>query len=119
MITRRAYEETKHKTSKEFIEWIKDIVIVEDTIQDLYEAQRIKSLLEIEEEKYTKDGVGENDIFIIAIAKRLNSILVTNEKRQPNKGKILKKNYKIPAVCDLQMVKVESINFRELLLLNP
>ncbi len=85
--------------------------VIKKTPSDLTEAQSIKGLLEIKEDNYG-GGVGENDILIIAIAKRTQTVLVNNESRQPglpqNKG-----NYKIPATCFL--VRVESINLAELL----
>jgi len=76
-------------------------------------AQEIKTLLGIVEEQYTK-GVGENDLFIIAMAKETSTILVSEESRQNNLP-ALKSNYKIPAVCNMQEVQVECINFLELL----
>lgn len=116
VISKRAFDEVKHKTSPEFYEWFNSITVINDTIADLFEAQKIKDILEIEEDDYGK-GVGENDILIVSIAKRLNTTLVSEERRQPNLGKKLKSSYKIPAVCKL--VNVECINFTELLRKNP
>ena len=116
VISKRAYDEVLHKTDR-LPEWFTEINIFEDTIADLEEAQRIKELLEIEEEGFHPKGVGENDIFIISISKRLNSVLVSNESQinKPN----LKKKYKIPSVCNLPEVDVECINIAELLRRNP
>lgn len=118
VISKRAFDEVKHKTSPEFFEWFKGITVINDTIADLSEAQMIKNLLEIDEDDFGK-GVGENDIFIISIAKRINSILVSEEKRQPNLGRISKSSYKIPAVCKLSNVDIGCINFTDLLRKNP
>lgn len=57
-------------------------------------------------------GVSENDLKLIAYAKRYHKTVVTEEGKQPNKpGK--KYNSKIPTVCDEQ--GVECINFVEML----
>ena len=76
-------------------------------------AQQIKTLLAIIEEEYTK-GVGENDLFIISIAKETTTTLVSEEARQNNLPS-LKSNYKIPAVCEMPEVGVKCISFIELL----
>ena len=80
---------------------------------NLLMAQQIKTLLAIVEEGYTK-GVGENDLFIISIAKETTTILVSEEARQ-NKLPSLKSNYKIPAVCNMPEVGVKCISFIDLL----
>jgi hypothetical protein len=117
VISKRAYDETVRKVSPEFIEWIKEIEIINDTIDDLREAQRIKNLLDIDEDEYHVKGVGENDIFIISISKRIDAVLVSNEDQYTRP--IIKKKYKIPNVCRLPEVNVECINFTELLRRNP
>lgn len=96
-------------------EWLKDNHIEPPslTVDSLLSAQKIKTLLGIEEEKY-RGGVGENDLFIIAIAKETKAILVSDEKRQMPLPK-LKPNYKIPAVCAMQGVDVECVCFTDLL----
>jgi hypothetical protein len=117
VIPKRAFDEVKHKTSDEFIEWFKEIEKIDDTFPDLFEAQKIKDILEIEEDNYG-NGVGENDIFIITISKRIGATLVSDEKIQT----ILpqdKRNYKIPAVCKLHDINFECIKFTDLLKLNP
>lgn len=99
--------------SEEFSHVIENIKIYKKEGVDLIEAQNIKMLLEIEEDNYG-GGVGENDIFIIAISKRIQTILINNEKRQP----ILpsdKSNYKMPAVCNLPRIGVKNINLTDLL----
>ncbi|MDM8555856.1 DUF4411 family protein [Desulfococcaceae bacterium HSG7] len=96
--------------------WLKDnnIQTFPLTPSVLLIAQRIKELLNIEEENYHAKGVGENDLFIIAIAKETETILISNESRQ-NKLPRLKSKYKIPAVCNMHEVNVECINFIELI----
>jgi hypothetical protein len=112
-----ALNEAKHKIdSEEFNELIKNIKIHTKEISDLLEAQNIKNLLAIQEDKYG-GGVGENDIFIIAISKRTDAILVNDEKRQNNLP-ASKTNYKIPAVCNLTQINVKNINLTELLNIN-
>ena len=116
VISRRAYDEVIHKTDG-LPDWFNEINIFEDTIADLEEAQIIKDLLEIEEEEFHPKGVGENDIFIISISKRLNSVLVSNESQINLPG--LKKKYKIPSVCSLPEIDIECINIADLLRRNP
>lgn len=57
-------------------------------------------------------GVDEKDLKLIAYAKLNKKIIVTEERKQPEKPK-KKCNYKIPLVCDEQGVKC--INFVEML----
>lgn len=105
----------KIPTSSFFIEILDSIKVYEKTMDDLHAVKRIKELLEIKEDNYGA-GVGENDLLIIANAKRNKHILVSNEKRQPNSQKITSKaNYKIPVVCELDEVNVDNINLTELL----
>jgi len=113
-ISKKALEEVAHKIP-ECGEWLNNhtIQVFALTPPALLTAQRIKNLLGIEEENYTK-GVGENDLFIIAIAKETNTILISEEGIQ-NKLPQLKSNYKIPAVCAMLEVNVQCISFVELL----
>ncbi len=117
VITRRAYDETARMVSPEFMDWINGIETIKDTIEDLTEAQKIKNLLEIEEDNFHPKGVGENDIFIISISKRINAILVSNEDQYTRPE--IKKKYKIPNVCRMPELDVECISFTELLRRNP
>ena len=75
----------------------------------LIEAMRIKNLLEIGEDGYGK-GVDENDLIIIATAKIHGVELVTNEGVQAVLP-VQKRNYKIPAVCNMDSVKVYSLDY--------
>ncbi len=112
VISKIALDETNHKIP-ELKEWLVDsgieITIYNRELNDLHEVQKIKHLLDIEEDNYAK-GVGENDLFIISIAKRNNTTLVTDEEKQPNLPNKKKSNYKIPAVCGLIGTKCISFN---------
>lgn len=99
--------------SVDFTNALNKIKVIKKENVDLVTAQEIKNLLEIEEDNYG-EGVGENDIFIIAIAKRTQTILVNSEAKQPKPPK-KKSKYRIPAVCNLSDVKVKNINLVELL----
>ncbi|BAS68479.1 DUF4411 family protein [Bathymodiolus septemdierum thioautotrophic gill symbiont] len=113
-----ALNETKSKIdSNIFNGLVCDIKIYKKEVRDLTVAQSIKLSIEIEGDNYG-EGVGENDIFIVAISKRIDAILVTNENRQPSLPQI-KSKYKMPAVCGLQEVSVKSINLTELLHESP
>jgi len=113
-ISKKALEEVTHKIP-ECGKWLKEhqIQVFPLTPSALLTAQHIKTLLLIEEENYTK-GVGENDLFIIAIAKETNTTLISEEGKQ-NKLPQLKSNYRIPAVCAMSDVSVQCVSFVELL----
>jgi predicted nucleic acid-binding protein len=114
-ISKKALEEVGHKVP-ECGQWLREHNIQEFALTSLAlkTAQSIKISLNIEEEKYGKKGVGENDLFIIAIAKETNTTLISEESKQ-NKLPKLKSGYKIPAVCALPDVAVQCISFVELL----
>jgi len=114
-ISEKALDEISRKIP-ECGQWLKDnnIEIYPLTAWALSTAQQIKTFLDIEEENYHAKGVGENDLFIIAIAKEKKTILINNEAQQ-NKLPQLKSKYKIPAVCDMPEVNVKCISFIELL----
>lgn len=107
-----ALEEVRHK-SPECAAWLKtqQIRVLPMTQTILMDALRIKALLQIEEELYGS-GVGENDLFIIATARAHDAELLTDEARQPDLPKQLRK-YKIPTVCALPEVRVSCLNFVE------
>lgn len=113
-ISEVAFIEVSNKVS-ECGKWLKEhnIEVYKLSPNILHHTQLIKSLLEIEEEEYTK-GVSENDLLIIAVAKEFNQTLVTEESCQNNLPS-KKSNYKIPAVCDLTEVDVVCINFIDLI----
>ncbi len=113
-ISKIALDEVGHKIPECGV-WLKDkdIKIYPLTPLILSRASQIKALLGIKEEQYGK-GVGENDLFIIATSKEIGAILATEEKRQ-NSLPLLKPNYKIPAVCNMQEVNVGCSCFVDLL----
>ena len=81
-------------------QWLKDqgLAVVVNTPATLQEASQIKTLLDIVGDDYHSDGVGENDLLIIASAKTEGATLVSDEKKQPNLPPN-RRRYKIPAVC--------------------
>lgn len=105
-----AVDEVGHK-APECVSWLKDAGLQKMPVTEaiLLEAFRIKGLLEIEEDKYGA-GVGENDLIIIATAKLHDSELVTDEAFQPSANK-QKRNWKIPAVCNMECVQTPWIDF--------
>ncbi|BAW21201.1 TPA: DUF4411 family protein [Pseudomonas aeruginosa] len=105
-----AVEEVGHKVP-ECVTWLRDAGLQKVPVTEaiLLEAFRIKGLLEIEEDKYGA-GVDENDLYIIATAKLHGCELVTDEAFQPSLSK-LKRNWKIPAVCNMEGVQTPWIDF--------
>lgn len=114
-ISRVALDEVAKK-SPECGTWLKvhEIEILPLSNEVLQEANAIKQILEITEDNYHPKGVGENDLFIIAIARVSGKRLVSDEGRQSNLPKS-KRQYKIPAVCELTQVGVSCIQFIELI----
>ncbi|MFM4938139.1 DUF4411 family protein [Aeromonas enteropelogenes] len=104
-----AVEEVGHKYP-ECANWLSQAGLHKLPVNEviLLEALRIKHLLGIMD-KYGS-GVDENDLFIIATAKAHDCELVTDESFQltPNK---LKANWKIPAVCRMDDVRVTCTSF--------
>ena len=105
-----AVDEVGHK-APECVHWLGKAAVQKILVTDsiLVEAFRIKGLLEIEEDKYGA-GVDENDLIIIATAKLNGRELVTNEAFQTSANK-LKRNWKIPAVCNMEGVQTPWIDF--------
>jgi hypothetical protein len=97
-------------------DWLKNKGISKITLSNgiMQQAIIIKQMLGIVEDNYHGNGVGENDLLIIATAKIEGLPLISEENRQPkrpqNKGK-----YKIPAVCDLPTVGVDCFPFIDLI----
>lgn len=110
-IPRAAMDEVVHR-APDCGKWLKvhDIPVLEMTDQILRDALRIKGLLGIQGEKYHPDGVGENDLIIIATARAHSVELMTDEARQRSLP-IDRRKFKIPAVCALTEVDVVSLNF--------
>ncbi len=99
-----------------FLAILENIIIHKKTISDVRSVQKFKTFLGITEDNYHAKGVGENDFFIVASAKNNDMILVTNEAVQKDTNEINNKaKFKIPAVCNLSGVKVQSINLIKLL----
>lgn len=86
---------------------IKTIKISNDIVQ---EAVRIKSLLNIISDQYHPNGVGENDLLIIAAARINNVPLISIEAKQNILPRKLEK-LKIPAVCGMNTINVTCIDF--------
>ena len=105
-----AFDEVSHM-APECGEWLRDNGLVRLAITNpvLQDALRFKNLLGIQGDKYGA-GVDENDLLIIATARKHKSELVSDERRQPDLPK-QKHNFKIPAVCAMPEVGVYCINF--------
>ena len=114
-ICEEAFREVEHKYP-ECAAWLKEREIQRILLNDdvLQEANAIKNLLEIEEEDFGS-GVDENDLYVIATAKMEAESVLTTEARQNNLPQ-KKKNYKIPAVCEMNEVSVVHQNVREWIL---
>lgn len=92
--------------------WLKEQGIERKTVDNAIAATAvsIKNDLGIANDNYHQEGVGENDIFIIATAKVTGVELISDENRQ-NTLPANTKKYKIPAVCAMPTVSVNCINF--------
>lgn len=114
-ICKEAFREVEHKYP-ECATWLKEREIQRIPLSDdvLQEANAIKELLEIEEEDFGS-GVDENDLYVIATAKLEAESVLTTEARQNNLPQ-KRKNYKIPAVCEMAEVSVPHLNVREWIL---
>jgi Domain of unknown function (DUF4411) len=110
-----AFEEVAKK-SPECARFLKDAGLKQVKISNaiVQEALRIKGRLGITNDDYHSDGVGENDIFIIATAKLQMMELVSEEGRQTKQPRE-NRRLKIPRVCSLPDVGVKCISFRELI----
>ena len=108
-----ALDEVSHK-SPECASWLKPrrIAVLPVTQAILLDALRIKALLGVQGEDYHADGVGENDLLIVATARAHDAELLTDEARQP-KLPLNRRKYKIPAVCGLPEVATDCLNFVE------
>ncbi|GJL83962.1 MAG: hypothetical protein DHS20C01_35960 [marine bacterium B5-7] len=113
MMSRIAFEEVK-TVSPDCAVWLKDKGIsLKDVTNDIANiALDIKNALGITNDNYHPDGVGENDIFIIATSQVTSADIISDENRQSTLPANMRK-YKIPAVCNLSSVDVQCINFVE------
>ena len=100
--------------SKFLIQALKKIKINNHASEDLEKAENIESLLGVKGEDYHPNGVGANDVLIIAIASRKKATLIANEARQDTLPQN-KRKFKIPAVCRLESIGVACISLKELL----
>ena len=114
-ISEIAFDEVKNK-APECADWLKNKGIRKISLSDdvLVKAAEFKTLLGVVAENYHSDGVGENDLLIVAAAYLENAILLTEERRQ-NILPVQKRKYKIPAVCALVEIGVSCNNVRELI----
>jgi hypothetical protein len=110
-----AFEEVSKKLP-ECGAWLKEKGIQIHALSNavLKEAALMKRLLGITEDDYHPNGVGENDLIIIATAKISGLQLVSEEGQQFRLPDNMKK-CKIPAVCGLPEVGVACIQFIELI----
>ena len=94
--------------------WLRDKGIDEYEVSNAItqQAMRIKGLLGIVGDNYHPNGVGENDIIIIATSLVYGAELITEERRQPN-APLLAAKRKIPLVCAMPTVAVPCSNFIE------
>ena len=95
-------------------QWLKDqgLTVIVNTPDTLLAASQIKTLLSIVGDDYHPQGVGENDLLIIAAAKTGRVTLVSDESKQPRLP-VDRRKFKIPAVCALLNLTVPCENFLE------
>lgn len=96
--------------------WLESVGIgvIDTTDESLQFAQATKELLGIVGDKYHANGVGENDLMIIACAKLNDCHLVSNEGLQNSLPNNMAR-YKIPAVCKHANVAVPCFDFLQLI----
>jgi hypothetical protein len=110
-----ALGEVDHKTP-ELGKWLRDhdIAVLPAGEAELLEALRIRALIGIMNDQYHPKGVDENDIISISVCRIHGLTLISDEERQPNPPQVLTK-MKIPAVCKMNTVNVECVNFLDFL----
>lgn len=110
-----AFEEVERR-APDCADWLKDQGIFRVPVSNaiIQEALRIKNLLQIVGDQYHPKGVGENDLIIVATARIVGSTLISNEAFQSNFPTVRSKA-KIPAVCGMNEVLVECLDFLTLI----
>lgn len=113
VMPRVGFDEVANKTP-DCSQWLMEhgLELLEVTNAIAQDAMRIKGLLGINNDRYHPDGVGENDLLIIATARAQGAELVSDERKQATLPQNPTRR-KMPAVCSLQLVKVPCVCFVE------
>lgn len=103
------------RVSPDCYKWLREasIKVIPVTSETLRAAKSMKDALGIVGDRYG-EGVGENDLLIVASALTGGNSLVSEEKRQPTRPANRTK-YKIPSVCALPGVEVECLTFLDVI----